>query len=531
MKEKFMVKRRNKHMVLALLMLLAIAIAVLVYMMGGTTKVYTHFMYIPIVIAASLYGKKEGLFIAVYSDILIGPFMPQNVEQQIPQQTVNWIIRMCIFGVVALIIGFFSDYNRKNQKRITTILTHNENTGLKNVEAIKNEDAIDGISKTIVVFSIKGIQDTMILFGYFFENKITCEISAMLSEILSKYKNAEIYQYYGMQFVLKISKEDGMAEDKRKEAELLINEIKDLDKSVMIVDNIPIYLEVRMGIVETEGDVSTYEGIRQAQIAYSYTQANELKESRFNGRLEEYYKNILDIAGGFSDAISNRKIGVAYQNIVSSKDGKVHSTELLARWKKEDGSYISPVLFIPIVEKTELIQELTKYMIIHAIEFLQKTEERNTTVSINFSKRDFENESIDFLLDSIEKSGVNPSCLQIEVIERNLTDVSNLNSHLERLRKHHVKIALDDFGTDYSSYQYLSELHLDTVKLDKSLIYNIHKRETSRRLVKSIVQFCEESGIKTVAEGVETKEIADTCREIGIDYLQGYYFHMPEMLN
>ncbi len=530
MKQKFWEKNRYSNMVLALLMILSIVIAVFVYMTGGTTKVYTHFMYIPIVIAASIYGKKKGLFIAVSCDLLIGPFMPLNVEEHIPQQTINWIIRMCIFGVVALMIGFFSDNNKKNRIRITTLLTHNENTGFKNIEAIKSEDAVDGIQKTIVVFSIKGIQDTMILFGHFFENEIIREISVKLSKILSKYKNVEIYQNYGMQFVLKISKLDRDLEDINKE-EMIINEIKDLDKSILSIDNIPIYLEVRMGIAEIEGDVSTYEGIRQAQIAYSYIQTNDLKEYRFDLKLEDYYKNIMNIAGSFSNAISNHEIGVAYQKIVSSKDEKVHSAELLARWEKEDGVYLSPNLFIPIVEKTELIQELTKYIIIRAIEFLQKSEGRNIIVSINFSKRDFSNECIDFLLDSIEKSGVNPSNIQIEVIERNLADVANLNNHLNRLRIHRVKIALDDFGTDYSSYQYLSELTLDTVKLDKSLIFNIHKSEMSRRLVKSIVRFCSESGIKTVAEGVETKEIADVCKEIGIDYLQGYYFHMPEMLN
>jgi len=529
MKKKLLTKYRHGNVVFVLLMILTIAITVFVYMTGGTTRVYAHFMYIPIALTASLYGKKKGLFIAVFGAILIGPFMPLNVEEQISQNTVNWVIRMCIFGVVALIIGLFSDYNRENRKRITTLLTHNEKTGLKNIEAIKSENAVDGIRKTILVFSIKGIQDTMMLFGYFFENKITCEIAGMLSEILSKYKNAEIYQYYGMQFVIKISQEDENGKDKRKEEELLLCEIRELDKLVIFIDNIPIHLEVRMGITETEGSVSTYEGIRQAQIAYSYTQTDELKEYRFDQKMEEHFKDILNIAGGFSDAVSNQKIRVAYQNIVSSKDGTVHSTELLARWEKEDGVFISPNLFIPIVEKTELIQELTKYIITCAIELLKKNEERNIIVSINFSKKDFANESIDFLLDSIEKSGVNPSCIQIEVIERNLADISNLNVHFKRLRMHHIKIALDDFGTDYSSYRYLSELTLDTIKLDKSLIYNIHQSEKSRRLVESIVQFCGESGITTVAEGVETKEIADTCKEIGIDYLQGYYFHMPEM--
>lgn len=520
MKQGFWVRSKDKNIIFIFSILLSFAIMMLVYLTGGTPTVYGHLMYIPIVLTASKYGTKKGLFIAVLGGIQLGPFMPPSVQDHIEQQSYNWMIRMCIFIAIALIISFFSEQDRKNKNVITSLLTHNQNTGLKNIEAIKSEEDIDGISKTIVVLSIQGIQDTKLLFGYLFENRIISEISDILNHIVKKYENAEIYQYYGMQFVLKIPGD----------AEKLISEIRNLDKSVLRIDNIPIYFEVHMGIAEIEGDISTYEGLRRAQIAYSYTKTNDdLKECRFEKNLEDYFKNILNVAGRFSEAISQKRIGVAYQNIVNSKDGAVHSAELLARWQKDDGSYISPDLFIPIVEKTELIQELTKYIITCAIEFLQKNEDKDIMVSINFSKRDFMNDSIDFLLNSIEKSGVNPAQIQIEVIERNLVDVDDLKVHLDKIQANHIKIALDDFGTDYSSYQYLGELNLDTIKLDKSLIYNIHESETSRRLVKSIVQFCKDSDIKTVAEGVETKEIADICKEIGVDYLQGYYFYKPEM--
>lgn len=526
MKQEFFAKIKNGNMIMVLSMILSVAIMVLVYMTGGTPNVYAHLMYIPIAIIASVYGKKKGLIMAIVGGLLVGPFMPFDATGNSYQHPFEWTMRLLMFVVVAIIIGVFSDYDRLNKKRILAILTHNESTGLKNIEAIKNEIDINGIPRTIAVFSIKGFQDTMILFGYIFENEIINEIVEKLNKILEQYDCAEIYQYYGMQFMLKITNED---EDGYVKADEIIKAIKDLDRTILVADNIPIYLEVRMGYTQLDENGSTYEGVRQALIAYSYAKANALKEQKFDKELEEFYKNILNIAGGFSEAISSQKIGAAYQKIVKAVDESIYSVELLARWKKTNGEFISPDLFIPIVEKTELIHELTKYMITRAIELLKLYENENWVVSINFSKKDFSNEIIDFLIDIIDKSQVDSSRIQIEVIERNLADINNLHIYMDRLRNHKIRIALDDFGTGYSSYQYLCELPIDTVKIDKSLICNIDKSATSKSLVDSIVKFCSYNEIRTVAEGVETKEIAEICKEIGIDYLQGYYYYRPEM--
>lgn len=517
---------QNNNVVFVLSLVLSVGIMLLVYMTGGTPNVYAHFMYIPAVIVAAVYGKKRGILIGVIGGILIGPFMPFSGGEGSIQKPSDWIVRLILFAGMGLIVGIFSDYDRYNKKRMNDMLTHNENTGLKNIEAMKNEKDFEGATGRIVSFSIKGIQDTMTLFGYAFENRITQNIAEKLKKILEKYPDAEIYQQAGMRFVLKeCSRED------YDDCESLISEIEELDKSILIVDNIPIYLEVKMGIAVLDGEKSIYEGLRQASIAYSFAEANGLKRRIFDSNVEEYYQSILSIAGGFSDAIKKHKISAAYQNVVRAGDETSYGVELLTRWEKENGVFISPALFIPIVEKTELIQELTKYIIETAISFIKSAGDKSPVVSINFSKKDFCREIIDYLVNRIEEEAVDPSQIQVEVIERNLADVNDLNACLEILRNNRIRIALDDFGTDYSSYQYLSELPLDAIKIDRSLIRNIDRNETSRRLVKSLVDFCGETGIKTVAEGVETKEIAEVCRNIGVDYMQGFYFHRPEMIS
>lgn len=525
MKLKRFVTYNNSSLIFIATMIASIAVMGIVYLTGGTNKVYAHLMYMPIAVAASTYGKRLGVLNALFGGILIGPFMPLNVQDHISQQPVNWIMRVIIFVVIALIIGAFSDYGRQSTERITQLLTHNENTGLKNIEAIKREKAVDGIPKTIVIFSIKGFRETMSLFGYNFENQITQKIAEKLNEIVKLYDSAELYQYYGMQFLLKIKNNHGT-----EDADEIISLIKELDKSILVVENIPVYLEVRMGISEISGKIAVFEGLRRALVAYSYSQANGTKSIKFKSEIEEYYQNIFDVAGGFSGAIAEQKIGAAYQEIVCAKSEKTYCVEILARWEKENGIFISPELFVPIVEKTELMQELTKYIISRAMELLKIHQEDEWVVSINFSCKDFTYESIEHLISAIKEAGVNPERVQIEIIERTIADVKDMERYLKLLRNHKIKIALDDFGTGYSSYHYLSELPLDTIKIDRSLIFKIDKSDTSRSLIESFVKFCIENKIKTVAEGVETKEIADVCKQIGIDYLQGFYYHRPEMM-
>lgn len=526
MKHKLFINLKMNKVILLSAYLISIIVMIFVYMTGGTTKVYAHLMYIPIAAVSSIYGKKNGIIHAFISGLLLGPFMPLNVSKNIFQEPLNWILRLIIFLTVAFIIGFFSDYNRKHREQITSLLTHDANTGLKNIEAIMHGNNSNSCAETIVLFTVNGFGETMNFFGYAFSNQITNKIAEQLEKILNKYSNVQLYHYSGMQFVLEIR--DDSSEVNSDE---IISAMEELNKSNLVVNGIPIYLEIQMGIAKTaDKNISTFNGVRRALIAYSYARTNNLKSSIFEPSLEEHYRNILNIASGFSEALACHNIKAAYQEILSAETDEPCCIELLARWTKKDGSAIRPDVFIPVIERTELIHELTKYMISRAIDFLKLHSSDNWIVSINFSLKDFSTDNLNYLFQTIEASKVDPERIQIEVVERTIANVRDLFKYLIMLKNHKIKIALDDFGTGYSSYHYLSEIPIDTIKIDKSIICSIDINGTTKSLVKSIVDFCVENEIKTVAEGIETKEISDTCKEIGIDYLQGYYYHKPEIM-
>lgn len=169
-------------------------------------------------------------------------------------------------------------------------------------------------------------------------------------------------------------------------------------------------------------------------------------------------------------------------------------------------------------------------MIDKAIEELLNNSFQGKIVSINFSPKDFKEKIVNYLIMKVKDNNINPGQLQLEITEDVLINKDETICYLELIKNNGISIAIDDFGAGYSSYQYISELPIDVIKIDKSIIKKVDKSLFSRSIVKSIVDFSKTHDLKTVAEGVETREIADICKELGIDLLQGYYYHQPTII-
>ena len=174
--------------------------------------------------------------------------------------------------------------------------------------------------------------------------------------------------------------------------------------------------------------------------------------------------------------------------------------------------------------------ENSKYLDIIDLLLLEKIEKiiknKNIKLSFNLSKNSFKNrETISKILEIGEKY---PYKLQIELIERTLIDdVKYTKDILNKFKKSNILIALDDFGTGYSSLSYLREFPIDILKIDMSFIKSMMENDIDLKLVKSIINLSKELNIKTIAEGVETKEQYSILKTFNCDYIQGYYFYKP----
>jgi len=181
---------RNRLLPLVVGFLLSVVFAGIVYYAGGTSKVYTNLMYIPIALIASIYGWKLGVVIGLFSGLIVGPFMPITVEPRLMQTTENWIVRVLVYIAIAYLIGFVIDISRKRSQEIAFLFTHDSQTGLKNYDALRQELTPPERPTTIISLTVTNYEEYWGFFGYEFFQKIINEFSRRLSEVLLPFHEA-----------------------------------------------------------------------------------------------------------------------------------------------------------------------------------------------------------------------------------------------------------------------------------------------------------------------------------------------------
>lgn len=220
-----------------------------------------------------------------------------------------------------------------------------------------------------------------------------------------------------------------------------------------------------------------------------------------------------------------------YQPLVSST-GELRGCEALMRWHRPDGSFVSPVDFIPVAERSGFIDELGAFVLREAVKQLRLFEAAGLThlyMSVNVSPRQLEHPGFEsMLLTALRESGVEPSRLVLELTEGlSMTDSAEMQELLDRITATGVRIALDDYGTGYSSLGYLKSYPVSTVKIDRSFIKGIGADTVSGIIVRAIVDLSKALELEIVAEGVETQAQAQALQEMGVNYLQGFLYGKP----
>ena len=232
-------------------------------------------------------------------------------------------------------------------------------------------------------------------------------------------------------------------------------------------------------------------------------------------------------------SIKNNFVGfdVYYQPIINAKTGELYAAEALMRYTRESGECISPVEFIPILEKSALIVPVGKWLIEKSVVLCQEFRKyhKDFKVSINLSAVQFQKSGIHRdLQDAMDRKGLEYSSCILEMTESQLMDN---NQMIRRLWNHMGKkgfvIAVDDFGTGYSNFSNISAMNPNLIKLDRSFTLRALRSEFDYTLMKSIITLSHELGLEVCVEGVETKEEIAYIRKLQPDFLQGYYYGEP----
>lgn len=222
---------------------------------------------------------------------------------------------------------------------------------------------------------------------------------------------------------------------------------------------------------------------------------------------------------------------VHYQPIVL-RDGSIKGCEALTRWRQADGSFIPPMEFIPLAERSGFIVELGEYVLRESLHQLNRFDAaglKDLYMSVNVSPRQLEHPDFEAMLTrALAETGVVPARLALEVTEGvSMVDPLLARTLLNRIAGTGVHIALDDYGTGYAGLSYLKNFTVSTVKIDRSFVQELEDDDTSGILIKAFVELTKKLGMKTVAEGVETPLQAQYLRSMSVDLLQGYLFGRP----
>ncbi|MGX9463154.1 putative bifunctional diguanylate cyclase/phosphodiesterase [Shewanella sp. A14] len=252
----------------------------------------------------------------------------------------------------------------------------------------------------------------------------------------------------------------------------------------------------------------------------------------FSGELEQKIKHEMHLGKGIAQAVNEQQLRLVFQPIIDATTGNIASVEALLRWDFE-GNAIPPDVFIPLAEKNGAIKEIGYWVLTESMRKLSELHElkQDLKICINVSVIQFDD--VDFVANIhniINQYAILPDQVHLEITESVFSqDKLKLIATVKELQLLGFMISIDDFGTGYSSLSVIQDLHVNTVKIDRSFINNLHLNGID--IVKAVMVMSHGLGYHIVAEGVENQQQADTLTSLGIHYLQGYLFDKPLEFN
>ena len=232
-------------------------------------------------------------------------------------------------------------------------------------------------------------------------------------------------------------------------------------------------------------------------------------------------------------ALDHGEFRVYYQPIVSLQTGKIAGFEALTRWQRPEG-VVPPMEFIGVAEETGLIVPMNRKLLREACERLRSWQaefpsDPPLAMSVNVTSREFALPDLAGEIGKcLDQTGIDPSCLQLEIIETIAMGDAEKSGHvLAQLKALGVRLSIDDFGTGYSSLSRLRRIPVDTLKIDRAFISNMDRDPENCAIVRAIIILAHNLGLKVVAEGAETEEHVNLLKQFDCEMAQGYFFSRP----
>ncbi len=231
------------------------------------------------------------------------------------------------------------------------------------------------------------------------------------------------------------------------------------------------------------------------------------------------------------DALTHGRLCLHTQPILSLASGGIERYELLLRMSGDEGELLPAASFIEVAERSGMIQELDRWVVSRALKLLGEREREGRPVSlhVNLSGVSLTDLSVmEFIERNLDEGDADPSRCTFEITgSANLSDYEEASGFADRLTEFGCQVAIDDYGSGFSPFRYLTEIPFDLIKIDGAFIQNMSRNDADQLTVRAIVQIARGLGKTTIAESVQDDETAQLLRQYGVDMAQGYHLGRP----
>jgi len=430
-----------------------------------------------------------------------------------------------IFSISFILFAtFFYKYIDEQKKLVRAkslleiALIHDELTGLKNRKSFEMSIAKQE-RPFVLLLNIIGFKNVNDIYGNDAGNLLLKEFSKFLKDHIKTKAKSELYRLGSDEFAIICSGTN------KKEALFIASTLEQqISRNNFEVLNTQVNLQVNIAV----NNIKPY--LENADLALKVLKKDYSKSVLLFQNSLELKKNItkaLKTIDIIKKAIQDDRVMPYFQPIVNLKSMKVEKYEALIRIQCLDGSILQPYQFLDLARKSSYYNQLTKLMIEKTLDVARQYPKYR--FSINISMQDINNdELLEDIFDEFDEDPTTSSRIDIELLEsEDMYDKKKIINFIYRLRTYGINISIDDFGTGYSNFSYFSDFEINYLKIDGSITKDIASQPRKMHIFKSIFEFSKGMNIDNIAEFVETEEILEHLKKIGIKYGQGYYFSKP----
>ncbi|MGD9716261.1 MAG: EAL domain-containing protein [Sulfuricurvum sp.] len=436
---------------------------------------------------------------------------------------------------IALHYGFSALIRRINRDaEITKALNHrleqqlyvDHLTSLPNRQALLRDIHEDRFY-ALMLLNIDNFKEINDFYGHAMGDKTLLRLADSIADVIRHFP-IKLYKMPSDEFALVVT--EPLSRAKLEQARSTI--VNHLEERNYDLDGATIYISLTVGmdIAESSRNTNRIALLVNADMALKSAKKRHLSYLLYDETMQikkEYEQNIL-WNKKVKEAIEDRRFTLHYQPVVDYKGGTVVEYEALIRMIDHDGSVISPAYFLSAAKKSRLYPLISRFVIDEVFKMLETT---SYSYAINLSVDDIiDPHTREYLMKKLSYS-IHSDRLIFELLEsEGIENYQEVSAFITEAKRFGCKIAIDDFGTGYSNFAHIIKLDVDILKIDGSLIRNVDTDPNAQTILNAVAEFSKHLGFKTVAEFVHNEAVYDKCRELGVDYLQGYYIAPPHPL-